>query len=413
MPTQHTELPVIVQAGKPISYIYRDRTWSNTPNFWAMRDNSALLPINSYDDSRISLFQTLGREIVTRKSDGVVTSDTRIGYATTAALFSRHSELSAWVAGFEPPDASLQNEAAVKALGKLADAKVNLPVAAAEARKTVDMILGKANQVYQFISSVRHGHYKYACSVLGIRFKKGPPILKKKKESRQEYEARLETDWHKYILETKYGWMPLLMDIKGAAEAIVDTLHGGRLPWQQASAMVTATTPKYKRTVDEGYSKGSFYEESASAVKTYKVKILADISMPGLNRAQQLGLTNPALVLWELVPFSFVFDWFVSVGDYLLAATALEGVSVRRAFVSRMREVKTSYYSHAHPAVRTTDITSGYEFKFGSYGRRYTRDPYVVNPLFLYPPVDRDPLKMGRLVAGMALLKGNARNLRV
>jgi hypothetical protein len=113
------------------------------------------------------------------------------------------------------------------------------------------------------------------------------------------------------------------------------------------------------------------------------------------------------------VPFSFVFDWFVSVGDYLTAATALQGVSVRRAFVSRLKDQTTGYLSHAHPAIRSTTVTSGYDFKFSSWSRSYDRKPYVVNPLFLYPPVNRDPLNIQRLVTGMALLKGNARSLRV
>jgi hypothetical protein len=30
-----------------------------------------------------------------------------------------------------------------------------------------------------------------------------------------------------------------------------------------------------------------------------------------------MGLTNPAVVAWELVPFSFVVDWFVNVSEFL------------------------------------------------------------------------------------------------
>lgn len=47
-----------------------------------------------------------------------------------------------------------------------------------------------------------------------------------------------------------------------------------------------------------------------------------------LMRLEQFGLANPAVVAWELVPFSFVADWFVGVGDYLAAQTALLGLEV-------------------------------------------------------------------------------------
>jgi hypothetical protein len=36
----------------------------------------------------------------------------------------------------------------------------------------------------------------------------------------------------------------------------------------------------------------------------------------------RLGLLNPAEVIWELVPFSFVADWFLPIGDYLSALDA-------------------------------------------------------------------------------------------
>lgn len=41
---------------------------------------------------------------------------------------------------------------------------------------------------------------------------------------------------------------------------------------------------------------------------------------------QQIGLTNPLLLGWELIPFSFVADWFIQVGDYLETLDALIGV---------------------------------------------------------------------------------------
>jgi len=58
-----------------------------------------------------------------------------------------------------------------------------------------------------------------------------------------------------------------------------------------------------------------------------------------VNVAQLSGLTDPASVLWELTPYSFVADWFIPIGNYLAArslASALTGTFVttktRRVF---------------------------------------------------------------------------------
>jgi hypothetical protein len=40
----------------------------------------------------------------------------------------------------------------------------------------------------------------------------------------------------------------------------------------------------------------------------------------------QIGVTNPLSLAWELVPYSFVIDWFIPVGDYLGSFDALVGV---------------------------------------------------------------------------------------
>lgn len=41
------------------------------------------------------------------------------------------------------------------------------------------------------------------------------------------------------------------------------------------------------------------------------------VTNPNLLLFNQLGLVNPAYVLWDAVPFSFVADWFLPVGRYL------------------------------------------------------------------------------------------------
>lgn len=56
----------------------------------------------------------------------------------------------------------------------------------------------------------------------------------------------------------------------------------------------------------------------------------------------RLGLNNPALITWELIPFSFVVDWFLPVGTWIERASGswnnyIGGVVKHRARLDRIR----------------------------------------------------------------------------
>ncbi len=58
------------------------------------------------------------------------------------------------------------------------------------------------------------------------------------------------------------------------------------------------------------------------------------ISNPNLYLANNLGLANPAIVVWELIPFSFVVDWFVTVGQFLENGSAWLGLTVTKPYTT-------------------------------------------------------------------------------
>jgi len=52
-------------------------------------------------------------------------------------------------------------------------------------------------------------------------------------------------------------------------------------------------------------------------------------------KASQLGFVNPVSVAWQLVPFSFVVDWFVNVGQFIGSYTDFVGVEQSNPCVTR------------------------------------------------------------------------------
>lgn len=90
-----------------------------------------------------------------------------------------------------------------------------------------------------------------------------------------------------------------------------------------------------------------------------------------------LGFTNPAAVLWEATPFSFVVDWFLPIGDYLktLDGSTLNGLLLCKDFcttvkVKRMMPIQ-ALWNAPQPAVCGV-ITD-------TYFRRYAGLPPVTS----------------------------------
>jgi hypothetical protein len=87
------------------------------------------------------------------------------------------------------------------------------------------------------------------------------------------------------------------------------------------------------------------------------------------NKDQNFIMGNPLELAWEVLPFSFVVDWLIPIGDYLSALDALKGVSAVTGTVTRKEE-----YHHLHigNAVRDSiwveDVPNTYHYN--SYERK-------------------------------------------
>jgi hypothetical protein len=282
----------------------------------------------------------------------------------------------------------LKNETLLKALVKTADVKGNLAVTLAEAQKTTDLILTSANRLYRAYRSFRRGDLKGVAQNLNL----SPRTV------------------HKTWLEYKYGWTPLLMEVKGYAEYFAQRNMGER-PLRFTVRASVAKPLSYSRNLVMGFFPGVTDHYQTRTVKgtvTGKVKLWLEVTNPNLVQLRELGLTNPLLVAWELVPFSFVFDWFCSVGDWLSGLTALHGLSVKKAMYSTEEDwLLESVIPARSQIVSANSLRVVPRFSWHIKGRHYSRAPISVNPLSLYPPVSSS-LGFERLVTSLALMRGNA-----
>jgi len=80
------------------------------------------------------------------------------------------------------------------------------------------------------------------------------------------------------------------------------------------------------------------------------------------ERAWAAGVgINPFVTAWELIPYSFVFDWFVNMGDYITAKTTTSFTGVRFACISTRYKYTTKTWQHFpnQDIVLTSTATTG------------------------------------------------------
>lgn len=182
----------------------------------------------------------------------------------------------------------------------------------AELGQTAKLITSTATTIYKSIRAMRRGNLGEVIDTLGIT---KPKRQHRDKNAFRPIPKGREQDLHNRWLEFKYGWGPLLSDVHGAATALAKRAIG----------------VKSFRRISKTKSRSVGYKTSTAEGRVrYKATVWAIVRTrnPNLALLDSLGLLNPVYLAWQLTPFSFVFDWFVNVGDFLQEATAFSNVTV-------------------------------------------------------------------------------------
>ena len=134
-----------------------------------------------------------------------------------------------------------------------------------------------------------------------------------------------------------------------------------------------------------------------------KVSFTYDVPNTFLREFSTLGLTNPAVVAWELVPYSFVLDWLVPIGSWLDLLDA-------GAFLEYREGSRTCFVRFED--AQLTGQTIGSNIAFGEYdvsraGRiNAVRMQRIVmqSPGYYGLPSLRSPLSLDKAAKGLSLL---------
>lgn len=247
--------------------------------------------------------------------------------ASRAVLFLRdiHDNLSG----------SSYDRAYARLVGKLGET-ASMGVNLVQWKQADRMIRHRATTLSRFSDALKNRNPIGVAVSLGISVKKArevmKPYLKKDKYGYHRAQANL---W----LEFWFGWKPLLNDIFGALDILT-----GELPSKPLRGSASFSTPY-------GFDTGAPATEFLVGTAYGRVKVGCNVKVknPNLRLLQQLGLLNPATVLWDAIPWSFVLGWILTVDLVLNSWTAFAGLDVSKVFV--VKSVSYRGEMRWHPCV--------------------------------------------------------------
>lgn len=208
---------------------------------------------------------------------------------------------------------SAENRAYSKLAGQVGSASAAWAANLATWKQSHAMIVARATQLLRAVRALKRGEFRVAASVLGVR------------KPKRKHARDLAGQW----LELSYGWMPLIQDIHNS----VDVMQKPLPPVKLRAYASGKSGPWALNAFDAG---------------TWKFHVCAGARIvgvhPGALLANRLGLVNPATVAWEVVPFSFVIDWFIPIGTFLQSFTDFVGVEMDHKFTTYfgIHQVSTS-----------------------------------------------------------------------
>jgi hypothetical protein len=232
----------------------------------------------------------------------------------------------------EPPDITAAIDQAVSvavtdAWASIDSSEISALVSVLESEKTVKGLFDVSRRVYKFARNVKKLQLTKLKSQLGDL---GSREAKRAwREIKDEFTLDALADRH---LEVRYGLRPLYYDMMGALKAFFKEARLQRHTYRGRQDLVSHTSDTKVTTFVEDSSWRAFdftLSRSCDVKVEIRAGVLCEVDYDSLD---PWGLQSIAESMWDLVPYSFVIDWFFNVGDTLAAWTPNAGLSPRASW---------------------------------------------------------------------------------
>jgi len=169
-----------------------------------------------------------------------------------------------------------------------------------EFRQTVDLFSSGARDLFRAFHSLRSGR----------AFSDFVRILQR---PRSTNELAIANRWLQY----QYGVRPTMNSLYDYTEALAVRVRDGMVLHQRCRG---------KQTVCGDFN-STYGRTSVTCDTETRLSASYVVRDSSLKELSQVGITNPLAVVWEVIPYSFLIDQFINIGEFVNSIDALMGVS--------------------------------------------------------------------------------------
>lgn len=208
----------------------------------------------------------------------------------------------------------------------------------AESKKTMNLVFERITQFTSFFKSVRRFEFRGCAEALGLVDRKRIKRALRDPGYQKRWAAKSFAD---RSLEFAFGWAPLYDDLSSALEMLSEPIPlgkvKGRARWEGVTYSTVIKTSNWP------------YYSSRSIHRVCKIRAemgaMVEVVNPNLYLASRTGLTNLAGTAWEIIPWSFVVDYWFNVSQFLGQWTEFGGIRFSEPYHT-IRSVETCSHSY-------------------------------------------------------------------
>lgn len=306
-----------------------------------------------------------------------------------------HNSNAVWAgmqgSGRYPIDNGSHVEALLEAKASLDRADAQLGVLLAELTKTMAMLTKVLTDLRKYLAFAKKFLYKAS----GYRNHIVQKVMRTTatKAGRRKIVRLLGKEAANRWLEYQYGWKPLMSDIYGVANLIDQQIQKKRTIRGTADKR-SGVAPNYAfKPVNSG-----LMQVNPQVVAGAFCRLDWSIQNSAARMFNRLGLSNVLDIGWELIPFSFVIDWVVPIGDFLKSMSAGWGLTFKGGSMTKYSTANIDVTWTQYPFIKGAPIN--YNIRSVSWFRYpVSNDGMLDSQLYV-----KNPISVTRAVTALALL---------
>lgn len=246
-------------------------------------------------------------------------------FSLSPQLTNPRPPISDWENGLRVTNVVASYPSTISLLSKLVDkwknSDVNVGVSLGESKESLGMVASSLNSLVQSARQLKRGNLGGAIA----HFKNPIPRSSRRKAAKRLSQGDISGSW----LALNLGWVPLVSDVYSALEYVRDDGGYAKVTSSWVKGTVSCSYPNFPPV------------QGKTLVAVCKSRYVCCVRTPP-TEYDRLGLTNPAVVAWELVPWSFVVDYFLPIGDIINAMTALR-IDTKDVFLEKRYDLVVQY----------------------------------------------------------------------